>query len=674
MKAHRSSTVKETRDLLANTARWIGCRKRPNDRNVRQRLALLLLGLTVALVGSPAAAQADAVTQLPFTSGPLWLAADPTGQHVFVSGGPGTSSIVVLNYDGTIAKTITGEQGASQMAVDAGTHTLYAALHDANAISEIDTQTLTETTRFSTAPFDSPTSLVIAGQSPAGQKLWFSCADSGVGCVASAGLDGSGIASADLQGIGDSAEGTVLATDGLGLLALGVRDSSSTAVAVYDAAQDPPFIIGSSPDGGCANGEDLHDMLVVAGSITVACSTPDYVASLGTGSFGVDAEFPIGASPDSVAGMSGYVAAGRTTTSGPDIAVYAVGAGGDPLVRTPIRTWSLETEEALPAHALAFAPSPSRPSELFAVVANPATGHMDFHVLDNPTIETTTSLTPPQQTILAGDKATLTAQVTGIAPATGTVDLYATPSGGSKTLVTTGTVSSAGTVSFTVTPSVTTTYSAVLEAGSSYPSSTSPNVTVTVVSRSMPIAVSKHKVTYGGKVKLTLPGVKSGTVDLFATPNGRPQALVKKATVSAGEQSVTFSVSPQQLTTYVAEREDLSAASTNVTVSVRPLLLLAVATKRVSPQIVRRRGEKVAIGAGRKPALPGEPLTIEIDRARPHGGWTPVLRGRAQVGASGIVVGVLVVKVTGRYRAQARFKGDDNYTSVNSRWRDFRVG
>ena len=49
--------------------------------------------------------------------------------------------------------------------LDTATNTLYVALHDANAISEIDTQTLTETTRFSTHPYDSPTSLVIAGPS-----------------------------------------------------------------------------------------------------------------------------------------------------------------------------------------------------------------------------------------------------------------------------------------------------------------------------------------------------------------------------------------------------------------------------------------------------------------------------------------------------------------------------
>src|SRR5215467_6873598 len=150
---------------------------------LRQRLSLFALCLGVLLVGPASVARADVATQLPFTNpnDAIWLAVDPAGQHVFVTAGSGSSSIVVLNFDGSIDTTITGEGGASQMALDPATHTLYVALADANAISEINTTTLTETTRFSTAPYASPTSLVIAGG-----KLWFSCTPGSGGCVASA--------------------------------------------------------------------------------------------------------------------------------------------------------------------------------------------------------------------------------------------------------------------------------------------------------------------------------------------------------------------------------------------------------------------------------------------------------------------------------------------------------
>src|SRR5437764_7169097 len=121
------------------------------------RVPIVILALTVLLLCSAGTARANTATQLPFSNqNGAWLTVDAAGGHVFVSGGPGTSSIVVLDYAGAIVNTITGEGGASQMALDPATHTLYVGLHDATAISEINTQTLTETRRFSTDPYPDP--------------------------------------------------------------------------------------------------------------------------------------------------------------------------------------------------------------------------------------------------------------------------------------------------------------------------------------------------------------------------------------------------------------------------------------------------------------------------------------------------------------------------------------
>ena len=108
---------------------------------VARGFLLVVLRLVAMLGGSVAPALADSVTQLPSGMNEPRMTVDSVGQHVFVSSGPGGSSIVVLNFDGTIASTITGEEGASEMALDSATHTLYVALYDASAISEIDTQT-----------------------------------------------------------------------------------------------------------------------------------------------------------------------------------------------------------------------------------------------------------------------------------------------------------------------------------------------------------------------------------------------------------------------------------------------------------------------------------------------------------------------------------------------------
>jgi len=820
---------------------------------------VVFFALAALLVGPITAAQADTATPLPFIEASTSLAVDPVGQHVFVSDGGDTSSIIVLDYNGNIVKTITGEDGASEMALDSATHTLYVALRDATAISEIDTQTLTETTRFSTAPYSDPTNLVIANG-----KLWFSSTGTGNCCVVSANLDGTGMAAASLpDGVANPGEYTALAAGGAGgkLLAVGqLHSTGQTAVAVYDISQDPPALVSSTSDADGCYFADGMTMDPAGANLFLACNFPHSVIGLSTSDLSSSTEYPVGAAawPPAVAASAdgNYLAGGATACGndqpGDDVFVFPIGN------TTPARKWSIGL---CSVESLAFSPDAS---QLFAVAGAGVGAGLDFYTLDQPTVpmtETVTSLTPSQTSLYAGQPLTLTAHVTGtatgtvhlygapedggsetllatgsvgaggdvvfnvnpgvstvytavldagqgyaasISPAivvtvtpptvslsasqdsiyagqqdtltadvtgastgtvdlygtpnggnktlvatealttgeadftvsptvtttysavleagdghssatspdlivtvtpvaattvslsssaqsilagggqatltaqvtgtsTGTVDLYATPKGGAKTLLTTGAVTAGGAV-FTVSPTVTTTYSAVLEAGMGYTSSTSQDTTVTFVPRSMPIAVSQHSVIYGGKIRLKLTGVTSGTVDLFALPNGQKQVLVKKATVAAGKGSVTFAVPPKRTTVYFAEREDLSAASNNVRVSVRPHLVVAVAAKKVSPQVLRRHGETVVIGAGRKPALPGEPLEIEIDRARPHGGWQIVARGQVPVGPSGIVVLVGTIKRAGQYRAQASYGGDSNYASVKSAWRSFQVG
>jgi hypothetical protein len=823
---------------------------------MRQRLAVLLIGVVVLFVGSAGAARADTVTPLPFYQAGTWLAVDPVGQHVFVSDGPDTSSILVLDYNGNIVKTINGEDGASEMALDTATHTLYVALDsDTPAISEIDTQTLTETKRFSTEPYANPFSLVIASG-----KLWFSCIDNGgIGsnCVASANLDGTGMAAANLQGISPAGENTLLASGGSGNKLLAVSQLSvQPTVAVYDTSQDPPALVSSASAPDSCEYPNHMTMDPAGATLFLTCNFPYSVLAMSTSDLSSITEYPIGSWPATIATSAdgNYLAGGRYGTCGDDLFVFPMGN------TTPLRTWSVGL---CSIESLAFSPDASH---LFMVAGAGVGAGVDFYGIDQPTVpktETVTSLTPSQnpidagqqvtltahvtgtatgtvhlygrpdggsetlldtasvgaegdvtfnvspeattiytavldadsgyaasisqdvvetvippsvsltpslnsiwvgqqvtltanvthastgtvdlygtpnggsktllatgaltageaiftvsptvtttysavleagdghpsatspdvvvtvmtpvsttvslstsaQSILAGGQATLTAQVTGTP--TGTVDLYGTPSGGSKTLVTTGGVGTAGAgrVSFTVSPTTTTTYSVVLEAEPEYTSSASQDVTVYFVPRSMPIAASKHTVTYGGKVTLTLTGVKTGgKVDLFAAPKGNAQVLLQTATVATGKHSVTFAVSPRRMTTYVAERRDLAAASNNLTVSVRPLLVFLVHVKRVSPQVLHSRGEPIALAAARKPALPGEPLELEIDKAGAHGGWKTVLRGNVPVDQTGVVVVVGAIKLTGRYRARMSFGGDGNFTSVRSVWREFQIG
>jgi hypothetical protein len=442
------------------------------------RAAIFTLVLAVLLLGPAASAQAETVTQLPFASNSgAWLAVDPSGSHVFVSGGAGTSSIVVLNYSGQIVKTITGEGGASQMAVDTANHTLYVALHDASEISEINTQTLTETKRFSTSPYPNPTSLVIAGG-----KLWFSCFQSnGQGCIASdnfgyivsANLDGTGITNT----ISGWPFATVLASGGPGNKYLAISDTYQAPpnVDVWDVSGATPTLVSHihDPDGGTAFVRQMAfdpsgaNLLLTAGA-------PYYVESLSTSTLLSSGEYPTGPYPISVAltANGNFVAGGIDTNSGPDVFVYPAGN------TTPVRTFQVGDDNLSGIdHSLAFSPDASK---LFAVVADSATGHLAFHVLLGPTIKpavTSTSLARSATSVRYGSTTNLTVHVNGTAA--GTVDLYATPSGGTKQLLTTGALSG-GAHTFAVKPSQNTTYSAVLEEGSTYATSTSPDVSVEV--------------------------------------------------------------------------------------------------------------------------------------------------------------------------------------------------
>jgi PKD domain len=345
---------------------------------VRRRLTVLLICALALLVGAVSPTRADLpATELPFSS-PGGIAVDPVGQHVFVSGG---SSIAVLDFQGNIVKTITGEDGASQMALDSATHTLYVALRDANAISEIDTQTLTETTRFST--YTDPDGLVIAGN-----KLWISCFnDDGTNCH-----DGSvsaGIVSANLDGTGQTSAipswffATVLAAGGTGgnLLAVGDTYEEPSAVSVYDVSGGAPTLVSSLP----SNESDLAFVngMTFDGSGTnllASAGSPGAIEafSFATSTMVSSAEYPTGPYPRAVAiSPDGTrVAAGISTgTNFPpmqtDVLAFPTGDA------TPLRTWSIGGT-AVPGNSLAFSPDGS---ELFVLANDPTSGSLDLYVV-----------------------------------------------------------------------------------------------------------------------------------------------------------------------------------------------------------------------------------------------------------------------------------------------------
>ncbi|MGW3726100.1 hypothetical protein [Streptomyces sp. NPDC000851] len=144
-------------------------------------VALVLAAASFNLLGAPgtAAAQPQGGIVLPVRSHWQTLA---DSRHVYVSA-PGDDAVLATDHDGQVVKKVEGLDGARGMAESADESTLYVALPDADAISVIDTATLTETRRISTGADTEPESLALAGG-----RLFFgyqaTVFDAGIGSVA----------------------------------------------------------------------------------------------------------------------------------------------------------------------------------------------------------------------------------------------------------------------------------------------------------------------------------------------------------------------------------------------------------------------------------------------------------------------------------------------------------
>jgi hypothetical protein len=148
--------------------------------------AALLLGLTTVI--GPGALDSYAASDVPLPIAHFaHIVVDAPHGHLFISGGAGTDGILVTDLDGGNPTMISGEPGATGLALSADGSALYAALPDQNAIAAISTENLTESTRYGTGAGTRPDSLAVAGGT-----LWF-----GYGAV---GADAGGIGSVDGSG------------------------------------------------------------------------------------------------------------------------------------------------------------------------------------------------------------------------------------------------------------------------------------------------------------------------------------------------------------------------------------------------------------------------------------------------------------------------------------------
>ncbi|SFH12624.1 40-residue YVTN family beta-propeller repeat-containing protein [Amycolatopsis regifaucium] len=137
-------------------------------RNVLAGLGAVV-AMTVSVVAAPAASAGQELPLPGFGD----VVVDDAHERVFVSGGGAGNGIVVADFTGRVRHTIPNQLGADGLVLSADGTKLYAALSAGDAISVIDTATLTETARHPTGAGTCPTHLARTGD-----LIWF-----GYGCV-----------------------------------------------------------------------------------------------------------------------------------------------------------------------------------------------------------------------------------------------------------------------------------------------------------------------------------------------------------------------------------------------------------------------------------------------------------------------------------------------------------
>jgi hypothetical protein len=254
--------------------------------------AALLLGLTTVIGPGMVDSYAASDVPLPIAHFAHMVVDAPHG-HLFISGGAGTDGILVTDLDGGNPKVISGEPGATGLALSADGSALYAALPDQDAIAAISTENLTESTRYGTGAGTHPDSLAVAGGT-----LWFGYGTVGAGGIGS--VDGSGTV-ALRQDSGTWAAPPTLATtpSPSGVLAAAVQTGDTSAFVTYRA------------EGGALTRQaakalpvpDLSDFAVTADGLHLAVSSRSYPRDerYRTSDLAADGRFAVRVGPGAVA-------------------------------------------------------------------------------------------------------------------------------------------------------------------------------------------------------------------------------------------------------------------------------------------------------------------------------------------------------------------------------------
>ncbi|MER7924239.1 hypothetical protein ABTY96_14115 [Streptomyces sp. NPDC096057] len=209
----------------------------------------VVAGLATATVGlTGTAARADSTAALPLSHYAHMLV-DSAHQHLFFSQGAGSTGILVTDLAGDPVTTLTGEQGATGLALTPDGATLYAALTDGDAVAAIDTATLTESARYAIGTGSGPVSVAVAGG-----KLWYGYTADGGGGIGSVDPAAAAPVATPQPGMASWGRAPLLATGG-GVLAAEEPQQSLSHVATFDVSSGTATVkANTTVYGGTATG------------------------------------------------------------------------------------------------------------------------------------------------------------------------------------------------------------------------------------------------------------------------------------------------------------------------------------------------------------------------------------------------------------------------------------
>lgn len=540
----------------------------------------LLAGLGAVLTPSaPASAATPDGHLLPIT-GTGDIVIDGSHQRIFIAD-PWGSKVVAVGYDGTILGTATNLPGVEGLALSPDESTLYAAAVRADAIVAINTESVTETARYSTGAGTEPMYLAAAGG-----KVWFGYGpDGGHGGLGS--LDpAAGQSSVTLEQDAGWYNAPMLAATS-DVLALADPYTTSGFVKILNVAGDSPQKIASkslgsfivedlafSPDGSrlltAARGTEVDSWQTSDLSESTA-----YATKVGTNAVAV--------APD------GRLAAGTTWgDESPRVHAFL------PDTTTPVRQFRLadtdsttSSQDDVADRGLLWEPNGTR---LFAISSSyPNTYRLV--VLTDPT------MSEPKLTVsvpaTAGRAKTITVSgslISSLPLVAGTGVTVTRTDAESPTGKSLGvkTINATGRFSFTDTPAAggKLTYRLGYAGDATHLSASAVGV-VTVPSDASGLTLNGNGKTYAYGTKVTFTAklgkaYTNRTVEIWADPNGADQRnrLIKKAVVSS-KGTITAALTLTRNTSVTAVyRGDTRTAARSVKSAVYTKVRIAMAVSK----------------------------------------------------------------------------------------------